>query len=30
MAPALADDRIYRVGAAYEAARGPLPNPPTV
>ena len=22
MAPALADDRIYRVGAAYEAARG--------
>jgi aspartyl-tRNA(Asn)/glutamyl-tRNA(Gln) amidotransferase subunit A len=26
MAPALADDRLYRVGAAYEAARGPLPN----
>jgi aspartyl-tRNA(Asn)/glutamyl-tRNA(Gln) amidotransferase subunit A len=26
MAPALADDRIYRVGAAYEAARGPLPS----
>ncbi len=25
MAPALADDRLYRVGAAYEAARGPLP-----
>jgi aspartyl-tRNA(Asn)/glutamyl-tRNA(Gln) amidotransferase subunit A len=25
MAPALADDRIYRVGAAYEAARGALP-----
>lgn len=24
MAPALADDRLYRVGAAYEAARGPL------
>jgi aspartyl-tRNA(Asn)/glutamyl-tRNA(Gln) amidotransferase subunit A len=24
MAPALADDRIYRVGAAYEAARGSL------
>ncbi|WP_236737725.1 hypothetical protein, partial [Mycobacterium tuberculosis] len=22
--PALADDRLYRVGAAYEAARGPL------
>ena len=28
MAPALADDRLYRVGAAYEAARGPLPAPP--
>ncbi|GFG49896.1 Asp-tRNA(Asn)/Glu-tRNA(Gln) amidotransferase GatCAB subunit A [Mycolicibacterium agri] len=26
MAPALADDRIYRVGAAYETARGPLPT----
>ena len=26
MAPALADDRLYRVGAAYEAARGPLPT----
>ena len=25
MAPALADDRLYRVGAAFEAARGPLP-----
>ena len=25
MAPALADDRLYRVGAAYEAARGALP-----
>ena len=24
MAPALADDRLYRVGAAFEAARGPL------
>jgi len=24
MAPALADDRLYRVGAAYEAARGPV------
>ncbi|MBJ7290178.1 Asp-tRNA(Asn)/Glu-tRNA(Gln) amidotransferase subunit GatA [Williamsia sp.] len=24
MAPAQADDRLYRVGAAYEAARGPL------
>ncbi|KUH98423.1 aspartyl/glutamyl-tRNA amidotransferase subunit A [Mycolicibacterium acapulense] len=24
MAPALADDRLYRVGAAYEVARGPL------
>jgi hypothetical protein len=22
----LADDRIYRVGAAYEAARGALPS----
>ena len=30
MAPALADDRLYRVGAAYEAARGPLPIAPTV
>ena len=28
--PALADDRIYRVGAAYEAARGALPSPPAV
>jgi len=26
MAPALADDRLYRVGAAYEAARGPMPT----
>jgi aspartyl-tRNA(Asn)/glutamyl-tRNA(Gln) amidotransferase subunit A len=26
MAPALADDRLYRVGAAYEAARGTLPT----
>ncbi|WP_068273527.1 Asp-tRNA(Asn)/Glu-tRNA(Gln) amidotransferase subunit GatA [Aldersonia kunmingensis] len=26
MAPALADDRLYRVGAAYEAARGALPG----
>ena len=26
MAPAMADDRLYRVGAAYEAARGPLPG----
>ncbi|WP_099022588.1 Asp-tRNA(Asn)/Glu-tRNA(Gln) amidotransferase subunit GatA [Mycolicibacterium palauense] len=26
MAPALADERLYRVGAAYEAARGPLPS----
>ena len=26
MAPALADDRLYRVGAAYEVARGPLPS----
>ena len=26
MAPALADDRLYRVGPAYEAARGPLPS----
>ncbi|WP_412475233.1 Asp-tRNA(Asn)/Glu-tRNA(Gln) amidotransferase subunit GatA [Gordonia sp. LUNF6] len=24
MAPALADDRLYRIGAAYEAARGPV------
>ncbi|GAC56156.1 aspartyl/glutamyl-tRNA(Asn/Gln) amidotransferase subunit A [Gordonia hirsuta DSM 44140 = NBRC 16056] len=24
MAPPLADDRLYRVGAAYEAARGPI------
>ncbi|MFW0786732.1 Asp-tRNA(Asn)/Glu-tRNA(Gln) amidotransferase subunit GatA [Gordonia sp. CPCC 206044] len=24
MAPALADDRLYRVGGAYEAARGPI------
>ncbi|MEI7716171.1 MAG: Asp-tRNA(Asn)/Glu-tRNA(Gln) amidotransferase subunit GatA [Mycobacterium sp.] len=28
MAPAMADDRLYRVGAAYEAARGPLPSAP--
>ncbi|MFC7955993.1 Asp-tRNA(Asn)/Glu-tRNA(Gln) amidotransferase subunit GatA [Rhodococcoides kroppenstedtii] len=27
MAPALADDRLYRVGAAYEAARGEFPHP---
>ncbi len=26
MAPALADDRLYRVGGAYEVARGPLPT----
>ncbi len=26
MAPAMADDRLYRVGAAYEAARGSLPS----
>lgn len=26
MAPALADERLYRVGAAYEAARGELPS----
>lgn len=26
MAPALGDDRLYRVGAAYETARGPLPT----
>ena len=26
MAPTLADDRLYRVGAAYEAARGPMPT----
>ena len=26
MAPAMADDRLYRVGAAYEAARGALPT----
>jgi aspartyl-tRNA(Asn)/glutamyl-tRNA(Gln) amidotransferase subunit A len=30
MAPALADDRLYRVGAAYEAARGALPAAPTL
>ncbi|QIP39845.1 hypothetical protein G9444_2601 [Rhodococcus erythropolis] len=24
MAPAMADERLYRVGAAYEAARGPI------
>ncbi|SIS07258.1 Asp-tRNA(Asn)/Glu-tRNA(Gln) amidotransferase subunit GatA [Williamsia sterculiae] len=24
MAPALADDRLYRIGAAYESARGPI------
>ncbi|MEO9221088.1 MAG: amidase family protein, partial [Mycobacteriaceae bacterium] len=28
MAPPMADDRLYRVGAAYEAARGALPAPP--
>ncbi len=28
MAPALADERLYRVGAAYEAARGALPAGP--
>ncbi len=27
MAPAQADDRLYRVGAAYEQARGALPSP---
>lgn len=27
MAPAMKDDRLYRVGAAYEAARGALPLP---
>ncbi|HEY5853468.1 MAG TPA: Asp-tRNA(Asn)/Glu-tRNA(Gln) amidotransferase subunit GatA [Aldersonia sp.] len=27
MAPALADDRLYRVAAAYEAARGPIGAP---
>ncbi|MBY6680029.1 Asp-tRNA(Asn)/Glu-tRNA(Gln) amidotransferase subunit GatA [Rhodococcus sp. BP-316] len=27
MAPAMADDRLYRVGAAYEAARGEFPQP---
>ncbi len=26
MAPALADDRLYRIGAAYESARGSLPT----
>jgi aspartyl-tRNA(Asn)/glutamyl-tRNA(Gln) amidotransferase subunit A len=26
MAPVLADDRLYLVGAAYEAGRGPLPS----
>jgi aspartyl-tRNA(Asn)/glutamyl-tRNA(Gln) amidotransferase subunit A len=26
MAPAMADDRLYRVGAAYEAARGEFPQ----
>ncbi|MFD6455109.1 amidase family protein, partial [Nocardia sp. NPDC060220] len=30
MAPALADDRLYRVGAAYEVARGALPSPSAV
>ncbi|WP_280299890.1 Asp-tRNA(Asn)/Glu-tRNA(Gln) amidotransferase subunit GatA [Nocardia neocaledoniensis] len=30
MAPALADDRLYRVGAAYELARGALPVPAAV
>ena len=24
MAPSMADERLYRVGAAYEAARGPI------
>ncbi len=28
MAPVLADERLYRVGAAYEAARGALPAGP--
>jgi aspartyl-tRNA(Asn)/glutamyl-tRNA(Gln) amidotransferase subunit A len=28
MAPALADERLYRVGAAYEATRGPLAGAP--
>ena len=27
MAPALADDRLYRVGAAVETARGPIGAP---
>jgi aspartyl-tRNA(Asn)/glutamyl-tRNA(Gln) amidotransferase subunit A len=27
MAPAFADDRLYRVAAAYEVARGPMPTP---
>ncbi|MDN5759203.1 MAG: Asp-tRNA(Asn)/Glu-tRNA(Gln) amidotransferase subunit GatA [Tomitella sp.] len=27
MAPAMADDRLYRVGAAFEAARGPITLP---
>ncbi|MDV7244749.1 MULTISPECIES: Asp-tRNA(Asn)/Glu-tRNA(Gln) amidotransferase subunit GatA [Rhodococcus] len=30
MAPALADERLYRVGAAFEAARGPLESPSEV
>jgi aspartyl-tRNA(Asn)/glutamyl-tRNA(Gln) amidotransferase subunit A len=30
MAPPLADDRLYLVGAAYEVARGPLPAPPAL
>ncbi|KIQ08160.1 Asp-tRNA(Asn)/Glu-tRNA(Gln) amidotransferase subunit GatA [Rhodococcus sp. MEB064] len=30
MAPAMADDRLYRVGAAYEAARGEFPHPSAV
>ncbi|MGB7361517.1 MAG: Asp-tRNA(Asn)/Glu-tRNA(Gln) amidotransferase subunit GatA, partial [Rhodococcus sp. (in: high G+C Gram-positive bacteria)] len=30
MAPAMADDRLYRVGAAYEAARGEFPQPPAI
>ncbi|MGV0633926.1 Asp-tRNA(Asn)/Glu-tRNA(Gln) amidotransferase subunit GatA [Mycolicibacillus trivialis] len=30
MAPPLADDRLYQVGAAFEAARGELPVAPTL
>jgi aspartyl-tRNA(Asn)/glutamyl-tRNA(Gln) amidotransferase subunit A len=30
MAPAMADDRLYRVGAAYEAARGEFPQPSAI